>query len=98
VGEISRTVRVPNGAGNITFELYEEDGHICCGILTLKGELKQPPKAWLKTMRDGLKNIEDMAREAGCAEMRIAGRDWSRVFPDYTPYSGPRNGLRKVLI
>lgn len=88
---------MPGGAGTITFELYKEDGRVCCGILTLEGELKLPPKAWLRTMRDGLKYIEGLARDSGAQEMRIAGRSWARVFPDYSPYDGPRNGLRKEL-
>lgn len=44
-----------------------------------------------------LTKIETMAREAGCHELRIAGRDWSKIFNDYEPYEGPRNGIRKVL-
>lgn len=88
---------MPGGAGTITFELFEENGRICCGILTLQGRLDLPPKAWLRTMRDGLTYIEEQARDSGAQELRIAGRDWSRVFPDYEPLDGPRNGLRKVL-
>lgn len=70
---------------------------MCCGILTLKGYLAEPPKAWLTTMRTMLGKIEDMARDSGCDELRIAGRNWGRIFPDYAPYDGPRNGIRKVL-
>jgi hypothetical protein len=97
MGEITRAVYAPHGKGRITFEIYEENGRMCCGILTLVGTLSDTPKAWLKTMREGLRTIEGIAKDAGCAEMRIAGRNWSRVFPDYEPYAGPRNGIRKVL-
>jgi hypothetical protein len=97
VGEITRGIRIPDGEAQITFEIYEEDGRICCGILTLKGHLTQPPKAWIRTMRKYLTKIEDMARESGCHELRIAGRDWAKIFPSYEPYDGPRNGIRKVF-
>jgi hypothetical protein len=48
-------------------------------------------------MRGELRKIENIARDAGCTEMRVAGRDWSRILPDYEPMPGIENRLRKAL-
>jgi hypothetical protein len=93
------TFRAPleHGEGHVTVEIYQEDGRMVCGVYQLYGRLDEPPKQWLRTLRAELSKLETIARNAGCEEMRIAGRDWSRVFPDYTPFDGVRNGLRKAL-
>lgn len=90
---------VPGGAAVLTMEAYEEDGRLCCGVFELRGHLKLPPKAWLRTIRDELRKIERIARSAGCTELRLGGRDWSRVLKGmgYEPLDGIPNGLRKVL-
>ena len=82
----------------VTFEVYEEDGVTVCGLQQLDGRFNLPPKAWLRTMRAQMRKLESIARSAGCAEMRVAGRDWSRVLPDYEPFPGGKpNRLRKRL-
>jgi hypothetical protein len=81
----------------VTLEIYAEGNKQVCGIHQIEGQLRLPPKSWLKAMRDELTKIEDIARDAGCAEMRVAGRDWSRILTDYEPLPGVPNGLRKVL-
>jgi hypothetical protein len=88
-------IRVPNGGGVVTFRVYEEDGIIC--ELHVTAKVKEPLRQWMQTMRTELRKIEAHAKAAGCDEVRIAGRRWGRVFPDYEPYEGPKNGLRKVL-
>jgi hypothetical protein len=75
----------------------EADGTIVFGIKMVLGEITARPKAWLKAVREEVAKLEAIAREAGCHEMRIAGRDWSRVLPDYEHCFGFRNGLRKRL-
>jgi hypothetical protein len=91
------SITVKGGLGRVTLEVYEEDGKICCGLYRLDAHLDLPPKQWLRTMRTEMTKIETIAREAGCVEMRVAGRNWASVLPDYEPLIGPRNGLRKVL-
>jgi hypothetical protein len=82
-----------------TFEIYEEDGKRVCGLQQLEGRFDLPPKQWLRMVRAEMTKLEGIARDAGCAEMRIAGRDWSRVLPDYEPLPGGKpNRLRKRLI
>ena len=84
--------------GTVILEAYEEDKEMICGLYQLRGKTDLPPKAWLRTMRAEMTRLETIARDAGCAEMRIAGRDWSRVLPDYEPLPGGKpNRLRKRL-
>lgn len=91
------TVRVPNGMARLALQVFEEDGRVICGIYHLEGHLFLRPKAWLRTMRAEMTRIEGLAKNAGCEELRLCGRDWSRIFPDYEPLGGLKNGLRKVL-
>ena len=91
-----RVVR-PEGEVQITLQVFEEDGRLVCGIKYVDGAIPARPKAWLKAVREEVDKIAGLAREAGCRELRIAGRDWSRVFPDYEPLDGVPNGLTKEL-
>lgn len=84
-------------AVNIWLEAYEEDGRLICGVYQLTGRIKLGPKAWLKAVRQEIAKLERIAKNSGCVEMRVAGRDWSRVLEGYEPFDGPENGLRKVL-
>ena len=91
-------VFLPNGGGHVTLEIYADEGRMVCGIFQIEGRLKEPPRQWVRTIRAELMKLEGIARDAGCEEIRVAGRDWSRVLTDYTPFDGVRNGLRKALI
>lgn len=84
----------------VTLEAYEEGGQLVCLFHTLSGEINLGPKAWLRVVRDHMRVIERIAQNAGCKEMRIEGRDWSRVLKPlgYEPWpQGEGFGLRKVL-
>lgn len=96
-GEIERVL--PCGRATIRFELYRENGVLICSIDQLEGRIDLPFRRWLALVRGELRALEDSARDAGCAEMRMAGRDWSRVFPDYEQFEPANNshGLRKIL-
>ena len=82
----------------VTFEIYEDErGELICGLLDLRGRFDRG--ALITTARREMKTLETLARNAGCAEMRVAGRDWSRVLTDYEPLPGGKpNRLRKRLI
>ena len=85
----------------ITLEAFIENGRKVAGIYQLKGSVKLGPKAWLKAVREEVRKLERIARAAGCEELRVAGRDWSRILVDYEPMTDApdvRNGLRKVLV
>jgi len=87
----------PQGYVAITLEVFEEDGRKVCGIFALRGKIMLPPRQWLRTVREELRRIERMVARHGCDEIRIAGRDWRRIFPDYESCPGIENGLRKAL-
>ncbi len=84
----------------ITMEAIIEDGVKVAGIYDLTGTIDLPPRAWLKAVRDEVDRLEAVARDAGCEELRLQGRDWGRILPDYeriTDAPKMRNGLRKRL-
>lgn len=90
--------RTPAGGGGlVTLEFYTEGDRQICSIYRIEGRLKLRPKQWLSTMRAELKIIEDEARNAGYAEVRMAGRDWARIVEGYEPMPGIENRLRKRL-
>lgn len=83
----------------VVVEALIEDGRPVAGIYQLDGVIGLPPRAWRRFIRDELHKLEDVARQAGCVEFRVAGRDWSRLLSEYEPMNAPgvRNGLRKAL-
>lgn len=88
----------PKGRGAVVFQIENVGGRIICGVHDLVGCLDLPPKAWRETMRAVMAILEAKARDAGCHEMRMCGRDWSRIFPDYEPLEGgDPNLIRKRL-
>lgn len=94
--ELAR-ITVPNGDGWVVSELCEDDGVICCWLSYLSGDVQGGPRAFLKLMRSIISEYEAMAKKAGADEMRIGGRNWSRVFPDYERFDDKPNRLRKRL-
>src|SRR4051812_45248182 len=95
---ISEALRLetPDYSVSMTFEVFKDDaGRLCCGIYKLEGRIDLPPKAWLRAVRFEIARLEVVARSIGCTEMRIAGRDWSRILPDFEPFPAIKNGLRK---
>lgn len=97
IGIIRAGVRV-----NIRLEVldHEEQGQTYCLIHTLTGTITLGPKAWLRAVREEVRKLERIAKASGCAEMRIEGRDWSRVLKplNYVPWpEGDGLALRKVL-
>ena len=65
----------------------------------IAGQVDLPPKAWLRAMRQMMAELERLARRAGCRFMRIGGRDYRRIFPDYAPFDPEApNRLQKVLL
>ncbi len=85
------------GGGEVTLQIYGSGDHMVCGLYKLEGRIDLRPKAFIRTVRAELKKLEDIARWSGCTEMRLAGRDWSKILPDYEPLPQLRNGLRKAL-
>ena len=63
----------------------------------IAGQIDGGPKRRLSVLREAIAVIENVARIAGCSAHRICGRDYSRVFQHYAPYSGAKNGLEVRL-
>jgi hypothetical protein len=80
-------------------EVHEDGAGLYCLIHTLSGEISLPPKAFVKAVREEVRKLERIARNSGCAEMRIEGRDWKKLLPDYLPWpEGEGHAIRKALI
>lgn len=90
-------VTVDGGQGVIVSEICQIDGSKCCWASYVAGKLAVSPRQWVATMRALMGQFEDLARAAGCQEMRIGGRDWSRILPDYQRFDDVPNRMRKVL-
>lgn len=91
-----RIVR-PGCRAVMQLEVYEEPSGLVCSIRRLRGRIDLPRREWLAAVREEIGKIEGLARDAGCNEMRLGGRKWSRVLTDYEPLIGVKNGLRKRL-
>jgi hypothetical protein len=86
------TVHAHNAAGVIVLHVTEEAGKLVMGIPYLAGKVRG---GFLLFMRMAMAQVVAHARKLGVSEVRLGGRDWSRVFPDFEAYDG--NRLRKVL-
>lgn len=80
-------------------EVFEEEGRKVCGIRKVRGEINLKPKAFVAAVKHEVSVLEGIAKDAGCEEMRIAGRDWSKPLAGmgYEPFPAIENGLRKVF-
>ena len=85
-----------SGPGNCLMVL-EIDNNLVCWTKYLAGMIEGGPKARVQIMREAVAHIEAVAKAAGCTEHRLCGRDWHKILPDYQPFEGLRNGLRKGL-
>ncbi|CDP52353.1 hypothetical protein [Devosia sp. DBB001] len=91
-------IATETGAAVLVGAVYEDGSPpaICFGIEYFAA-YGAPRRRWLALMRSGIAEIGRLAKEAGCTELRLGGRDWRRVFPDFAPLDGVPHGLRKVL-
>ena len=87
----------PYGRVEVVLEVYGDGDDMVAGIYTLKGAINLRPKRWLKVVRGHIRRLERICKQSGCCELRLAGRNWHRVLPDYEPLAGLQNGLRKAL-
>jgi hypothetical protein len=88
----------PEGTVTMVLQVFEEaDGTKVCGIRKMFGTIHSGPKAWVNAVREEVANIAMIAKDAGCQELRIAGRDWSRLLPDFEECDGLTNGIVKRL-
>lgn len=81
------------GVGRVILEVFPEGEETVCGIYKLWGRTTLGPRAFVAFMRKEMTTLEQIALEAGCTQMRVAGRDWSKVLTDYTPMAGDSPNL-----
>lgn len=84
------------GPGSALMVIEVTDG-LACWVKYLAGRIDGGPKVRVAVIREAVAHIETVAREAGCTEINLCGRDWSAILPDYEALEGHRNGLRKGL-
>ncbi len=83
--------------GAFVTEVGYHEGVKCCWINYAGGSINASPKEGLRMVRYTMAKFEALAKAQGCAEMRLGGRSWAAILPDYKPYAELPNGLRKVL-
>lgn len=89
---------LPETAVVVVSELCEIDGVRVCWLSYLVGKTRLGPKASIAMARETMKSFEALARKAGAEEIRIGGRDWSSVFPDFERFDPDHpNRMRKKL-
>lgn len=54
-----------------------------CWLNYVGGTMTSSPRKFIRAARVVVHDLADLAREQGCTELRLGGRDWSRVFPDW---------------
>ncbi len=89
--------RPPYAEVDVVLEVYAEGDETVCGLRFLRGEINMGPKALRDALRTEVRKIEDIARSAGCTEMRHAGDDRGWFLPDYEKMPELKNGRRKKL-
>jgi hypothetical protein len=77
--------------------VIEVDGGLTCWVKYLAGSIGGGPRARIAAVLAGIGHLEAVARDGGCREIRLCGRDWSAILNDYQPFEGERNGLVKEL-
>lgn len=93
------------------FALYDVDLHGAKGVIVVEinqgavntlwvryvsGRISGPPRVWIGRVKALQIYFEGIARQMGCTEIRVCGRDWSRILPDWEK-DGPRHELRLAL-
>lgn len=95
----SQLVQIDSNAAHayLVLRVQEMEGVLCCYIGYLGGKFSGGPKAFATFVRNVTATIERKAKDIGCKEVRVGGRDWSRVLTDYDAFDGMNNGLRKAI-
>lgn len=84
--------------GVVVIEIIQENDLMICWASYIAGHIDLPPKAWLRAMRTIMGELERLARNSGCYAVRIGGRNYEKIFPDYRPFDDVPNRLQKVLL
>lgn len=90
------SVHVDRGVALVTLVPGNYDGVFGCWMPYVVARLKRGPRAWRAMTIEMMRCFEDSARNAGCAQMIVGGRNWS-FLPGYERFDDMPNRLRKVL-
>lgn len=89
-------IGIPVNVAGIAVTTTDDD---VCWINYVGGHVKGGPRAFIRAARDIVAEIETLARDVGCTELRGGGRNWSRVFPEWEHFDPDHpNRMRKVII
>lgn len=80
--------------GVLVLEITEE---LSCWVKYVAGQISGGPHERADLMRQAMGFIERTARDIGCVDVKVCGRDWSVVLTEYELMPEHPNGLRKVL-
>lgn len=87
-----------NAAGIAVTTIIEAGDDKVCFIEYAGGEIKGGPRKFIKTVRVIINEIEALARNAGCTELRAGGRNWLPILEGWERFDdGHPNRLRKRL-
>jgi len=84
------------GQGLLVIHVFAEGDLTSCYASYIAGKAASPRKL-IPAMRSIMTQFETHCRDAGVHQIYIGGRDWRRVFPDFTPADDVPGRLRKVL-
>lgn len=88
-------IGIPTNVAGVAVTTTDEES---CFINYVGGTVKGGPRAFIRLARLVVAEIEILASEQGCKELRGGGRDWSRVFPEWEHYDPDYpNRIRKVI-
>jgi hypothetical protein len=84
------------GSGLLVIHVFAEGELVSCYASYIAGQTSNRRRL-IPTMRSIMTQFETHCRAAGVHQIYIGGRDWSRVFPDFSPADDVPGRLRKVL-
>lgn len=68
----------------------------CFWLIYVAGRISGPKSHWLGRVKALTLYFSVLAKANNCTEMRLEGRNWAPIFPDWERL-GTRNALRKAL-
>ena len=81
----------------VVTHLGEFDGIYCLWLPYVIGAYSGSKMGFVRMARAFMDEFIQRARDAGCQEVRIGGRNWGKIFPDFERFDDKKNRLRIVL-
>jgi hypothetical protein len=88
----------PNCAGIGITTIVQAGSECVCFIEYVAGAIKGGPRKFTETARSVVRDIEKLARSAGCTELRAGGRNWIPILDGWERFDDEHpNRMRKRL-